>query len=536
MRFIFPTIVSLDETNEENQVKQVKQCIQETKRLVNSHKSILCTDSLKTFFDLLEELEHGIYPSPNSLDLVTAAVKNEDSKLPLDMLSHVIRTKIFLFCKIMRYCLGEKEVQDVSKLPRGSKDLVGKTIKTKLKDLDYFAKIKNLVGPENQKIVDLIDSIKRASHIFLTKAEYHIADYTFQHEGHVYKVWRLMREIIPEGVEDKLEAASFTFEDNNGKAVTVKQSIFADHGGLWHFKLTVDKMIRNNSVSDGQPVRSYPRNAPNVVLILKPVDTYTKGDCSVFIPYTDYIKSHQGTYQWTFVANKIRNEQELIICSIFKGTISQENTRLSSPEVIARCPPVPVFPVAGYDLLKKARTLSYKEPRKHPSTISLAMGVLNFTEKKMMVRIPHLTSGTIHIKESKEDQIIQPYGAVVLFAGKTDFSLRGTVGVTVISIGDEGSMRNLALYWDVPYDRGLYENKFALVPLDSLEKVKSEEAYNCSAVQMAIASANKASEGPRSIQVGDYIVTVDLGGGYRTRMQVVVMNLHSIKDCSAYGI
>ena len=163
------------------------------------------------------------------------------------------------------------------------------------------------------------------------------------------------------------------------------------------------------------------------------------------------------------------------------------------------------------------------------------MGVLNFSEKEIFIRPPHVTSGE---KECYSSKKLEPCSADVFFSRKVGYSLKGTVGVTVFSIKNENGFNNLALYWDVPYDRSLlkYVNKFALIPLDSTEEVTSEAAYNNFTVQKAIINAKKAKDGPMSAQLGDYLVSVDMGTDTRTRIQVVFMALNDLKNCSRYGV
>ena len=167
---------------------------------------------------------------------------------------------------------GIKEVKDASKLTPILKLLVGKKIKATLEDLEDFSSQRNVVGPQNQDIVDQIDWIKRVSHTFLTKVEYQIADFVFQHEGQVYKVWRLIKEIIPEGKSDKLEANSFAYKDNQGKTVTVQPSIYADHVGAWYFTVTEERDEVDSTTEYHQIIE----NPPTLILIFKPKECCIK--------------------------------------------------------------------------------------------------------------------------------------------------------------------------------------------------------------------------------------------------------------------
>ena len=108
--------------SETNQVKQIKQMIKDSKKNFSSDQSLSSQDSLNSLYDLLEELEHGMYPTASSLDNLLAQLKNDFSKSTLDIPKYVIQAKILLFCKLMKICLvedvGSKEVKDVSKLPQ----------------------------------------------------------------------------------------------------------------------------------------------------------------------------------------------------------------------------------------------------------------------------------------------------------------------------------------------------------------------------------------------------------------------------------
>eukprot|EP00092_Neocalanus_flemingeri_P007658 GFUD01008269.1.p1 GENE.GFUD01008269.1~~GFUD01008269.1.p1 ORF type:complete len:818 (+),score=184.90 GFUD01008269.1:27-2480(+) len=536
MEFIFTTPIVLGRLNEKSKVFLVKKMIQDSRIYFTQDKASLSfSNTMKDLFDLLEQLEHGVYPSVGALDLVLTGVKNEFMASTANFKKYVNLTKISLFCKLMKICLneegGKKEVKDVSKLPQNLKLLVGKTIKTTLEDLDLFSTARNIVGSENQEFVDQIDWIKRVSHAFLTKAEYKIADFAFQHGNQVYKIWRLMKEIVPEGKSDHLESSEMFYKDMKGHTVTVKICIHADHDGAWYVTVHEKKEGYRKSISEKSQIV---KNPPSLIAVFKPSGSCTKTDSAIFIPYNDFIKNNLGSNQWVFCANKIRNDQEITFCVIFNGTIvAEDNLSIASPGIANDCPFVPALSPAGVTLLNVTRGLSYKEPRKHPSRISLAVGMMNFSDKKIFISQPFLTSGTIDIPWNKE---LEASSSEVFFSRKVDYSLKGSVGVTVFSIRNENGFHNMALYWDVPYDRMLYVNKIALIPLETTEEVTSEEAYYNSAVQSAINNARRALDSPVSKQLGDYLVSVDMGRSYRTRIQVVFVGLNDLKNCSIYGV
>ena len=532
LKFIFPAPFLLEKLKAKNQVYLVKHLINESRKCFSLDAESTYSNILKDLFDLLEELEHGVYPSIGSLDFILSGVKNDFAASGADINKYVSQTNIVLFCKLMKICLsedgGKKEVKNISKLPPNLKMLVGKTIKTTLEDLDNFSTMRNIAGSENQDLVDQIDWIKRVSHTFLTKLEYKIADFAFQHGDQVYKVWSLMKHYVPEGKSDRLESSIMEYKDMKGQTVAVKLSIHADHEGAWYVTVHEKKGGYRKLNSDNE-LGQKGKNAPNLISIFKPSGSCLKTEAAIFIPYTDFIKNDVGGHQWVFLANKIRNDQEITFCSIFNGNLAEENLSIGSNGTVNDCCFVPTLSSEGASLLSVSSVLSYKEPRKHPSRISLALGIINFSEKEIFISQPYLTSGTIDFAWKEK---LQPSSAEVFFSRKVDFSLKGSVGITVFSIKNENGFSNVALYWDVPFDRMLYVNRFAIIPLETTEDVTSEEAYKNNTVQGAIINARRALDSPVSVQIGDYLVTVDMGRSYRTRIQVVFLGLEDLKNCS----
>ena len=522
--------------DEKYQVSLVKDMIQDSRKYFSLEEFSSYPNSIKDLLDLLEQLEHGIYPSVGSLDLILASVKIDLSKFD-DNMNYIRLTKISLFCKLMKICLIEdgakREVKDVSKLPPILKLLVGKTVKATLEDLDQFSNQKNIVGSENQDLVDKIDWVKRVSHTFLKKVEYKIADCAFQHGDQVYKVWRLVKEIVPEGTSDQLESTDMQYKDVNGDTITIKLCIHADHKGAWYVSIEENRGRRLTDSEKDQKVK----NPPNLIVMFKRSGCSAKEEAAIFIPYKDFFTNVFFSHQWMFCAQKIRFDQEITFCAIFNGTIVNENLSISSPVIANDCSVlVPTLSPEGATLLSVANGLSYKEPRIYPSRISLAVGVLNFSEKEIFISTPYLTSGTIDISWNKK---LEASSAEVFFARKVDYSLKGTVGVTVFSIKNENGFNNLALYWSVPYERYLYVNQFALIPLETTEEITSEAVYKLyytNTVQKAIFNARKATDGPVSCKLGDCLVSVDMGKSCRTRIQLVFMALTDLKICSQYGV
>ena len=74
LKFIFPAPFLLEKLKAKNQVYLVKHLINESRKCFSLDAESTYSNILKDLFDLLEELEHGVYPSIGSLDFILSFV------------------------------------------------------------------------------------------------------------------------------------------------------------------------------------------------------------------------------------------------------------------------------------------------------------------------------------------------------------------------------------------------------------------------------------------------------------------------------
>ena len=81
------------------------------------------------------------------------------------------------------------------------------------------------------------------------------------------------------------------------------------------------------------------KNPPNLIVMFKPIGCCTKTEAAIFIPYKDFVKTNVDSHQLVFCANKVRKDQEITFCTIFNGTITEENIIASSAQTLPKIAP-----------------------------------------------------------------------------------------------------------------------------------------------------------------------------------------------------
>ena len=391
-------------------------------------------------------------------------------------------------------------------------------------------------GPNFQKLVDQVDYVKTASHSILTKLEYKIRNIALQQKtggtGHVLKIWKVIREIIPEGEEDKLESTETNLTDRFGKPLSVKLSLYYDQTGNVFLSLTKEFRDSGGSVrtlSGKEMEMSADARISKSVGPPSLLTMFSMGNKNaLFVPYTENIVRYgtgSASHTWNFpdamkYIEKAKS-QEITFFLFFAGVLDDRETHLTADDGLK----IPNLSIKEINLLKDGLSLNLTDNKGPEVMINLGLGVINLTPWKVTVAEPHLTSG---VKDSNWKTTIQPSSFEQFYARKTKFSPRGSVGLTILSVETNGGTQRFAVYWDIPFDRNLQrDNKYLLAALEGSEAETSQAAFT-SLYSTSITNAVPVCQGSLRLELGDLLVSATMRERYRTRLQIVIIPANSL--------
>jgi len=493
---------------------EIKKVLDVTKGIQTSIDILTSSDyksAMVLFKDLLISLTNDIYPK--LADVKTVYVKAVDGYQKLDdtkVEEKLELIKIQMFCIVYENCYDEKNDRIIAftNVPENHRNVIREKLTEKLKDIqniseqnliEYYSETSLKAGNKikYQKMLDSIDHIKKTTYCHVV-----IKDRIHQEKEFAVKVWSLKSYMVPEGEEDQLHSSMNEMRTHNNKTITIQASIFQDKKKSWFLK------IHLSSLSDYEGV--------SVICKFKKEGH----EPSTFLPY------RMNDTMWKIDTNfltKVFNQNGIMSFYILKkGTVTESLLR----DYDENEDYLPFYELDQLDLLQQGFTTSRQFLEAESHSVATNISFMNLTRSSIKIFPPAMSSG-YPSEEISWPESIEPLSLVNMITRKANYSLRGSVGATLLKL-DEAL--HLIFFWDTPYDQNLYENTFGFGYYSGETMTTDELLNNINNFHTEQQSLNfhlhKAGDGPVSIILQKkWSVSVHMTSTHKADLEVILSNI-----------
>ena len=170
----------------------------------------------------------------------------------------------------------------------------------------------------------------------------------------------------------------------------------------------------------------------------------------------------------------------------------------------------------------------------------MSLVVCNFLKNILVVKYPHLTSGTLDSRHPWPRHI-KPSSVALLYTRKKSIEARGCVGLTVITVQYRLCLYSFVVHWQSPFDFNLYKNSFAVFPLPGQHYSSSQEVTKLFKNFIDYSNINKtdekfvgirgfAKDGPQAMEFCGMLISVKMGVQHNDSLQLTILPLGQAKQ------
>ena len=174
------------------------------------------------------------------------------------------------------------------------------------------------------------------------------------------------------------------------------------------------------------------------------------------------------------------------------------------------------------------------------ASVSMSLVVCNFLKNILVVKDPHLTSGTIDSSQPWS-KYIKPSSVALLYTRKKSIEARGSVGLTVMTVQDTHRLYSFAVYWHAPFDFNLYKNSFAVFPLPGQHYSTSQDVMKIFKNFIDYSNITKtddtfvgirgyAKDGPKALEFCGMLISVKMGVQHNDTLQLSILPLEQVEN------
>ena len=446
-----------------------------------------------------------------------------------DLEEKIKMSKIRLFCKSYEVLFNEetKTFKIYKFLKPNEKRYLSEFINSEIARLEEISKgmitgtftMRKRVSSNMEKFkhfVDEIDQIKRLSYSSIKKE-----DFSFEHNGKISKYWTLNRNMVPEGHDDSLKALDCTFRNSQSKTITLGFNVHTDLSNGW--------MVEVSSSETFFSTESFSMCA---------VERYCSSTAvpSVYFPKVLKNDSEENKKAWSMDMRHLTYpEKEVTFIFSFSGTVDKsfdsefENLKGSVLKTIVE---------EDLDLIEQINEFPFAVSTN--ASVSMSLVVCNFLKNIIVVKDPHLTSGTLDSGHPWPKNI-KPSSTDLLYTRKKSIEARGSVGLTVISVQDRFRLYSFVVHWQAPFDFNLYKNSFVVFPLPGQHYSSSQEVTKLFKSFIDYSNIHKSDEnfvgirgfakdGPKAMEFCGMLISIKMGVQHNDCLQLSILPLGQAKE------
>ena len=170
-------------------------------------------------------------------------------------------------------------------------------------------------------------------------------------------------------------------------------------------------------------------------------------------------------------------------------------------------------------------------------SVSMSLVVCNFLKNDLEIKDPYFTSGKLDATHPRPRNI-KPSSVDLLFTRKKSLDMRGSVGLTVITVQHCLRLHSFAVYWQAPFDFNLYKNSFAVIPLtdqhfgtcqDVLKTFKNFlPSNNMKTEDRFDGIRGFAKDGPKALEFCGMLISVRMGVQHNDSLQISILPLEHL--------